>query len=94
MRPHTVKQSFLPKFLIKPTRPEIPVISRITNQPSFEIEWKKPGKCKVVVMYGRTTLKYKFKIVNREKQEPWPYFRMAFLVKYSPFSKRSAFTPR
>lgn len=42
------------------------------GMPSFEIEWKKPGKCKVVVMYGRTTLKYKFKIVNREKQDPWP----------------------
>lgn len=39
---------------------------------SFEIEWKKPGKCKVVILYGKTTLKYKFKIVNREKQEPWP----------------------
>lgn len=42
------------------------------GMPSFEIEWKKAGKCKIVIMYGKTILKYKFKIVNREKQEPWP----------------------
>lgn len=42
------------------------------GSPSFDITWKKPGKCKIVIMYGDKIRKFKFKVIDKVKNDPWP----------------------